>query len=286
MTANKNEKTIMLAGTHGFVGTRALAYFKDAITVPSALTYNADEKLVEFIKKQSPDIIINAAAISDIGVCEKNSDASYAANVVMPTLMAKAAKSVGAKLLSFSSDQVYTGCKDEGPYSEKDILPTPTNVYARHKVECEERVLDICPDAILLRATWMYDMPMYYDGGMGHANRGNFLINMINSLMRGEDISCSSKEYRAVTYVRQVVSLLDKMSDLPGGIYNYGSENPLNMCDTAKALLKVLGIEKEVTDNGRNGHNLWMSGEKLRENGVFFDTTAEGFARCAQDYGL
>ncbi len=284
----KANATIMITGTHGFVGARALEKYKNAIAVPSELVRNADKGLLDFVRSHHPDIIINTAAISDIRACEKDPEGSLSSNVTLPVTLAEAAKEIGAKLISFSSDQVYTGCPDAGPYREDTTLPPPANLYARHKLEAEERVLAIDPTAVLLRATWMYDMPLY-----GHANRGNFLANMLTSVMRGETACFSDRTMRGITYVRQVVELLDRVFDLPGGVYNYGSENPLSMYDTAKEFLKALGIEDpddrlvaKSTDPQYKPHNLWMSCEKLRRHGICFDTTAEGFACCAEDYFL
>ena len=276
---------VMITGVHGCVGSRALAYYRDAIPVPGELLREPGEELDAFVKKHSPDVIINGAAISDIGTCEKNPEASYSANVVLPVVLAKAAQAVGAKLVSFSSDQVYTGCRSAGPYRETDILPEPANLYARHKLEAEARVLDVLPDAVMLRATWMYDMPVY--GGEGaHSNRGNFLVNTMGAVLQGKPLVFSSGEYRGITYVRQVVRLLDPVCTLPGGVYNYGSENPLSMLDTAKALLDALGLDASVQDAEPKRHDLRMDCGRLRSRGICFDTTAEGFARCVQDYGL
>ena len=272
---------IMIAGPHGFVGSRAMEHWKNAVPVPGELVRQPGEALADFVKKHCPDVILNGAAISDIGICEKNPEDSYRANVTLPVVLAGAAASVGAKLLSFSSDQVYTGCRDEGPYAERDSLPEPANVYARHKLEAEERVLDILPEAVMLRATWMYDMPVY-----GAANRGNFLVNTMRALLRGEALCCSSLEYRGITYVRQVAALLDQAAALPGGVYNYGSENPLSMLETAEALFAALGVAGTVTDMEKRRHNLWMDCGKLQRCGIVFDTTAEGFRRCVRDYGL
>ena len=284
-----NTVKIMIAGTHGFVGTRALQRYPDAIKVPGELLRNAGEPLTEFIRAHHPDVILNAAAISDIGTCENNPDGSFAANVVLPVVMAKAANAIGAKLVSFSSDQVYTGCDHEGPYKETDDLPTPTNVYARHKLEAEQRVLDINPDAILLRATMMYDMPMYGYSDMSTANRGNLWVNILESLLHDKPVKAVAGQYRGATYVRQVVNLLDQMFTLPGGVYNYGSENELPMPETIEKLLETLKVHGQlevIDEKDARHHNLWMDCGKLRENGVFFDTTVEGFARCAKDYGL
>lgn len=277
----KTTPRIMVAGAHGFVGCRAMEHFPSAIAVDSALLRNPGHALQEFVRTHRPDVIVNAAAISDIGVCEKDPEGSYLANVVLPMILAAAAEEIGAKLISFSSDQVYTGCVEDGPYSEDQILPEPTNQYARHKLEAERRVLDIHPNAVLLRATWMYDLPMY-----GHANRGNFLVNTLRTVMQGKTVCVPSCQYRGITYVRQVVGLMDQVFDLPGGVYNYGSENSLTMEETANALLKVFGLTGDVQNTIDTRHNLWMDCKVIKEHGIFFDTTVEGFQRCASDYGL
>ncbi len=271
---------IMIAGSHGFVGARLMARFPSAISVDRSLLH-CSHALRDFVLEHHPDILLNAAAISDIGACELDPDGSYQANVVLPAVLAGAAMEIGAKFISFSSDQVYTGCQEEGPYRESMILPEPKNRYARHKLEAEQRTLDIHPGTVMLRATWMYDMPLY-----GHANRGNFLVNTLNAVMQGKPICVPGQQHRDITYVRQVVSLMDQVFALPGGVYNYGSENPLTMLQTANALLDALRAEGCVRDTGVQRHNLWMDGSKLRENGIFFDTTAQGFARCIRDYGL
>lgn len=271
---------ILVTGSRGFVGSRVMAMYKDAVAVPSAL-YNDYAKLEEYITEMNPEVLIHTAAISDMSECEKRPEDAYVANVLLAEAIAKITAKTGTKLLAFSSDQVYTGLEDKGPYNEDMELPPPPSVYGKTKVEMEKRVLAANPDAVLLRAEWMYDMPLY-----GNDKNSNILMGTIRKVMRGEKLSFSGKEYRGVTYVRQVVELLEKMAKLPGGIYNYGSENPLNAVDTVKELCKVLNIAAEVEDNGKDFHNLWIDGSKLRANGIFFDTTVEGFSHCAKDYGL
>ena len=180
----------------------------------------------------------------------------------------------GAKLIAFSTDQVYSGCTDDGPYSE--AITAPANLYARHKLEMEQRVLDINPDAIMLRATWMYDMPMY-----GVRNHGNFLVNMLKE----PEISFSSTAHRAVTYVREIAENIMMTATLPGGAYNYGSENDLTMLETAQWLKSRLDLAVELKDAGPH-HNLWMNCGKIREHGIRFRSTIDGLNQCIEDYGL
>ena len=74
--------------------------------------------------------------------------------------MARAAAETGAKLVAFSSDQVYSGAAQEGPLPETLSL-SPSNIYGQHKLEAEQRVLEVLPDAVFLRVPWMYDLPGY-----------------------------------------------------------------------------------------------------------------------------
>lgn len=281
-------KKLLIAGAQGFVGTRAVQYYRDKYeisSVPSKLLHNADsEEIYRFTEKVNPDIIFNLAAISDTNSCEKDPEASYRANVILPEIIAKAAQKMNSGLVYFSSDQVYNGNSNEGPFKENDDL-APVNVYGRHKLESEKRVLDIFDNAVILRATWMYDMPMY-----GARNRGNFFINILKAATTRQELSFSSKQHRGITYVRQVVEFLEQAANLPRGIYNYGSENDLTAYDTALTLASILGAKDAASflkkDSINKKYELWISCDKIRSHGIFFDSTIEGFKRCANDYGV
>ena len=84
--------------------------------------------------------------------------------------------------------------------------------------------------------------------------------------------------------------LMEQAARLPGGVYNYGSENSLSMYDTALALLRALGLEDKaealLCETDQQRRNLGMDCARIRQHGICFDTTSEGFARCVADYGL
>ena len=143
---------IRITGANGFVGHRLMETVTDAIAAPS-LRNATQEDIKRIIEESGADTIIHTAAISDIGVCQSDPEESYLANVRLPLWIAQA--SAGRKLICFSSDQVYSGSDDDGPYTEEMVAPG--NVYAAHKLEMEQRVLDCLPGAVILRAEWMYD---------------------------------------------------------------------------------------------------------------------------------
>lgn len=264
----------LLTGAHGFVGSRIAAQM-DVVAAPSLRNATQDDvrRLVDTVQ---PDVIIHTAAISDIGTCEKNPDASFHANVLIPQYLAKAGSS--AKMLFFSTDQVYGGCTGEGPYAEEDAVPV--NLYAKHKLEMENSILDMNPDAVMLRAAWMYDMPLY-----GAANRGNFLVNMLKSASTGETMSFSSRQYRSVTWVREVARLTEAAIRLPGGVYNFGSETTLPMRDVALFLRDRLSLNLDIQDCEPR-HNLWMDTGKLRAQGIAFRSVTEALEDCIRTYNL
>ena len=157
-------KRVLITGGSGFLGARILQQgLGDAelCSLPRGFLAAAGEaEVTETIQKLQPAAIVHAAALSDTGYCAQHPEEAHRANVELPVWVAKAACASGAKLLAFSSDQVYAGITQPGPLPE--TLPLqPTNVYGRCKLEMEQRVLELCPDAVLLRASWMYDLPGY-----------------------------------------------------------------------------------------------------------------------------
>ena len=161
-------KRILVTGPKGFVGARIMDALSGAVASPSLR--DADEESIKRLMDEvQPDLIIHTAAMSDIGSCERDPEGSYRANVALPVLLARS----GIRTVIFSTDQVYSGCTGGGPYVETDAMPA--NLYAQHKMEMEQRTLEINPETVHLRATWMYDMPRY-----GVLNRSNFLMKMLN----------------------------------------------------------------------------------------------------------
>lgn len=259
---------ILLTGPNGFVGHKIREIRKDIIAAPS-LRNLTQEEVRRIIEESNADVIIHTAAISDTGACQADPESSYHANVRLPLFIAKASK--GRKLICFSSDQVYSGCKEEGPYPE-DVVK-PGNIYAEHKLEMEQRVLDCHPDAVMLRAEWMYDYCL---------NRANYFMNV---LCAKEVISFSSGQFRGVTYLKEAAENMEKVMTLPGGVYNFGSETTKSMYDITGELIALLGIKVKLED-GPAGHNLWMNCSKAKKYGVEFSTVTDGLIKCAADYKL
>lgn len=259
---------ILVTGASGFVGGKIMEICKDVIACPSLRGADEDE-VKRIVYESGADTIIHTAAISDIGECAKNPDGSYLANVLIPTYLAKASKDI--KLICFSSDQVYSGFGDGGPFTEEYVKPG--NLYAEHKLEMENRVLDILPSSVMLRAEWMYD---YY------LKKSNYFMNILNAT---DTVYASSCQYRGLTYVKEVAENMSNVALLPGGVYNFGSETTKSMYEIAEEFLKYMNKDLTIDDN-KSVHNLWMNCEKARKYGVDFSTVENGLKKCADDYKI
>ena len=259
---------ILVTGANGFVGHKIMQMRKDVVACPS-LRGISEEEVKRIVETSGVDTIIHTAAISDIGVCQANPEASYIANVQLPIYLAKAAKNV--KLICFSSDQVYSGTDEEGPYSEDMVKPN--NIYAEHKLEMERRVLDIQPEAVMLRAEWMYDF---------YLKKPNYFMNILNAK---ESVCFSSHQYRGITYVKEVVENMENVIHLPGGVYNFGSETTKSMYEITRAFINILGKDIKLEDAPWR-HNLWMNCAKAGKYGVEFSSAEDGLKKCTADYNL
>ena len=276
-------KKILVTGAGGFVGARILEMWRGRFELsafPPDFLRTADETAVRrFITAERPDVIVHTAALSNTQVCQQHPEESFRANVLLPEWVAAAAAETGAKLLSFSSDQVYAGVQQPGPLAE--ALPlSPANVYGRHKLEAEARVMTRCPDAVALRLPWMYDLP-----GGRLPIRGNLPLNLLRAALKGEAVRFSRNDFRSVTYVRQVIENLEPAMDLPGGVYNFGSGNAEDMVCTARQFAKALGITVKIAEESWE-RNLVMDAAKLERSGIRFAATQQGIRCCLQDYGL
>ena len=276
-------KKLLVTGAGGFVGSRVCQQWQgkfEFITLPRGFLAKAEEADVRnFVMQNRPDLILHTAALSDTGYCAAHPKESYRANVLLPEWLAEAAQAIGAKLVAFSSDQVYAGVTLPGALPETLELQ-PSNTYGQHKLEMEKQVLACAPDAVLLRATWMYDLPGYH-----LPIRGNLPLNLWKATLHGEPVRFSSGDFRGVSSVREVINNLLSTFELPGGVYNFGSGNTYNMVETARQFAEIMNIPITIEEADWK-RNLVMDCKKLQHYGISFLSTQDALREFLKSYSL
>ena len=284
--------TILITGAEGFFASRFVQYYRDKYNIVALnhkdLNICDQEKTIEKIIDIKPKYLIHSAAISDTGKCEKSPELSYDVNVKGTINIAKGCAAAGTKLIYLSSDQIYNGNIEAGPYKE-DCVAVPNTVYGRHKLEAENAICGIVEEPVILRLTWLFSLPE-----RNVKINSNIIWNLVKAALKNEPITLPANEYRGITYVYDLISNLNKIINLPKGIYNTGSENNLSTYEVGKVILENMGLghrveELLIKDTERykeNNRDLRICNKKLREQDICFTNTEEAVRRCISDFSL
>ena len=102
----------------------------------------------------SPTLIVNAAALVDVELCEKQPDAAWKVNAVGSQNLALAARALSAAYLLVSTDYVFDGTARED-YDEASS-PNPINQYGKSKLAGERLATAIWPMTYIVRTSWLF----------------------------------------------------------------------------------------------------------------------------------
>jgi len=168
---------ILVAGALGQLG-RALgeALGADHQLVPRdlpELDLAEPDAVARCLDDVRPDLVINAAAFTDVDAAESDPAGAERGNVTVPRVLAEATAARDLALMHVSTDYVFDGEADR-PYVESDA-PAPFNAYGRTKLAGEEAVRAANPRHFVVRTAWLYST-----GGR------NFALTMLRAAERGE----------------------------------------------------------------------------------------------------
>lgn len=273
---------LLVTGGSGFLGRRTAAYCETLghrVQIPShgILDITDSTTVRNWFRENQPEAVIHTAAISDTGLCQQKPDWSERINVDGCMHLAQCCQEFDAKLIICSSDQVYSGSPVPGPHREDEML-TPNNVYGCQKLLAEQRCLEILPETVCLRLSWMYST-VSFPGEHGH-----FLTTLKTAL---DDISkpltWPTHDRRGLTEVESVVKNLPAALNLPGGVWNFGAENHASTYETVKELLTQLQLTDSLARLKPNKaafadspRDISMDLTKLRHAGIAFPATLDG----------
>jgi dTDP-4-dehydrorhamnose reductase len=101
-----------------------------------------------------PDLVVNAAAYTDVDQAESEPEAASRINTGGAGAVAKASAFFGIPIIQLSTDYVFDGTKPT-PYHENDSV-APCNVYGASKLAGEQAVTEAQPNHVILRTAWVF----------------------------------------------------------------------------------------------------------------------------------
>jgi dTDP-4-dehydrorhamnose reductase len=175
---------------------------------------------------ESPELVLHAAAWTDVDGAEADPDGAERANVGGTRNVA----ALGAPLVYYSSDYVFSGEKRE-PYLESD--PTgPVSVYGHTKLDGEQAAGE---RAWIIRSSWLF-------GATGH----NFLRTMLRLGAERDEISVVDDQRGCPTYVTHLAEATRRIVELPFGVYHVAAGGDCTWKEFSEAIFEQAGLDCRV----------------------------------------
>ncbi|HHT7472334.1 dTDP-4-dehydrorhamnose reductase [Raoultella planticola] len=242
---------VLLTGANGQLGQ----CFQDRLpegwdiwaTDTSELDITNKDLVLAAVNKYKPDVIVNAAAYTAVDKAENDIDIARLVNKVGPENLAIAASKNGAILVHVSTDYVFDG-RASIPYKECDDT-NPLGVYGLTKLEGENAVANVLPNAIILRTAWVFSE---------YGN--NFVKTMLRLAKERDSLGIVSDQYGCPTYAgdiaQAIITLASKNAE--GGIYHFCGDKEVSWSEfaeeifsaalSANRLIKIPVVNKITTE--------------------------------------
>ena len=238
-----NRIKVILTGSGGQFGRDFIEYMKpnSAYEVIGfdrlSLDINNTDRFHELIKEHRPKIIINAAAMTNLEKCERDSTEAYNTNGYAVGRMAELANMYNMLFVQLSTDYVFNGedsqCVREG-FSES-METNPKSVYAKSKLLGEHLVQEYCKKHLIIRTSWLY----------GFYNR--FFVSIVQQARDKKKIYVVDDQYGSPTSTDELNKHIMKLIDNECiGLYHCCAKGYCSRYEFAKAILDSYGFNCEI----------------------------------------
>jgi dTDP-4-dehydrorhamnose reductase len=158
------------------------------------------------------DVLINAAAFTNVDACETERDRALLINAEAPGVLAQICNAIEAKLIHFSTDYVFDGEK-RAPYTEDDQA-NPIGFYGESKLAGEKNVLAAANGHLVVRVSWVFG-----------PDRPSFIDAVIKRAQQDEKIEAVADKFSTPTYTDDIARMLPQFFDrgVGGGILHFAN---------------------------------------------------------------
>jgi dTDP-4-dehydrorhamnose reductase len=195
----KTRSKIVVLGSGGRLGAALMGEYRDKLEVTgfnhAQLDLSRLDEMREKLRATNFDVLINAAAFTNVDLCETQQDRAFLINAEAPRVLAEVCRDKGAKLIHFSTDYVFDGEKRK-PYTEEDEA-RPISVYGESKRAGEKLVLQTHHQHLVVRVSWVFG-----------PDRPSFIDSMIKRARENEEVDAIADKFSTPTYTRDIAQML------------------------------------------------------------------------------
>lgn len=239
---HSDARPILITGATGTLG-RAFARICALRGLPHRLLSRramdiADPASVEAaLQAHRPWAVTNAAGYVRVDDAEREPERCRRENTVGPALLAAACAEREVALLTFSSDLVFDGSRND-PYVESHAV-APLNVYGVTKAEAEAQVSNLHPRALTVRTSAFF----------GPWDEYNFITVALNTLAADRPFVAADDAFVSPTYVPDLVSAsLDLLIDEERGIWHLANAGAVTWAELARLAAEMAGLNADLIE--------------------------------------
>ncbi|QFF97991.1 dTDP-4-dehydrorhamnose reductase [Psychrobacillus glaciei] len=193
------------------------------------------DEVLKTVDEICPDVIINAAAFTNVDKAETEKDLAFSINAFGSRNLAVAAEKVDAKICYISTDYVFDG-NGQQPYGE--YFPVnPLGVYGTSKYVGEQLTQSVSSKYYIVRTAWVYGE---------HGN--NFVKTMLKLASDKSEIGVVHDQVGSPTYTVDLASfIINLVQTEKYGIYHCTNSGSCSWYEFAKAIFAEAGIEIDLS---------------------------------------
>lgn len=204
------------------------------ITTIHTLDITDIKKTIETVKDINPDVVVHAAAFTDVDGSETRADLAYQVNALGTRNVAVACQEADSALVYICTDYVFDGTKGK-PYREYDHT-NPLSVYGQTKHQGEIYIRDILDKFYIVRTAWLYG----YHGP-------NFVTTMLKLAEKMDNISVVSDQVGSPTYTVDLAKAINQLITKPAyGIYHVTNSDHCSWFEYAQQIFENAGLDIEL----------------------------------------
>ena len=207
---------IVILGAGGRLGAALMRGYRDKYDITgfnhAQLDLASLDDLRGKLSAMSFDVLINAAAFTNVDLCETEPARAFLINAEAPGVLAEVCKAKDARLIHFSTDYVFDGEK-RAPYTEENQA-NPISLYGESKLAGEKNVLSAENRHLIVRVSWVFG-----------PDRPSFIDAMIKRAQQDLKIDAISDKFSTPTYTHDIALMLPQFFDcgVESGILHFAN---------------------------------------------------------------
>jgi dTDP-4-dehydrorhamnose reductase len=187
------------------------------------------------LKSFMPDIVINAAGMTNVDVCDENPSEANFINGVLAGNLAKVSYELGIKFVHISTDHLFDGTKS---FVSENAAPDPVNAYGFSKALGEELVQKNNPHSLIVRCNFF---------GWGPSYKSSFSDFIVHNLSKNKYIKLADDIYYTPASTVSLINSIYKLIDMDaGGIFNIVGSQRISKYEFGLEMANIFSLPAEL----------------------------------------